>query len=61
MVENLTQGDYILKTILEWAIKCKISFPPEIYKHMENEDLELYTKCLVVQELWNKALRIENK
>jgi len=55
MIEHVTTGDYILKTILEWAIKCQINFPIEIYTYMGKN--ELYTKCLLVQQIWNKVLR----
>lgn len=55
VAKNFTEGDYVLQTMLEWAVKCQISFPIEIYKHIEKEDL--YTKCLLVQQLWNKSLK----
>lgn len=58
-VEHITQGDYIMKTILEWSVKCHVSFPVEIYKYIEEE--ELYTKCLIVTLLWNKTVLLWNK
>lgn len=59
VIKDFIQGDYVLKTFLEWAFKCQIEFPVQIYKYIANEESEtsLYTKSLLIQQLWNKALK----
>ena len=57
--KNCMEGDKIIQTFLEWAVKCQISFPVVIYKGLEEN--ELYTKFLLVQSLWNKSIKKEER
>lgn len=54
-IENVTQGDYIIQTFLEWAVAFQMTFPNEIYRYLQDE--ELFTKSLLIVALWNKTLK----
>lgn len=49
--------EYILQTFLEWAVKCQIEFPMKLYEYIKEEKYELYTKCLLIEQMYNKALQ----
>ena len=48
--------DYVLQVFLEWAVKCQIEFPMEIYQYIKEEKYELYTKFSLIQQMYNKSL-----